>query len=288
MIALLAVLLLQDQAPAKPQPPAADVTCVDIVTFDIQNSDTQRSIVAEGSLLNRTPWELTGVSVDITILGDNKFPLGSLQRQAIGTVGPRKGAAFSLRGLAVPLATRFSHRMTIRYTLEGTERSQVYENLLMKSTKVYVDPEGGPRVGVMGYYVIPGGYKTVNKQQVYAGDTLFIRIRIDGFNDKIRPEGQLEVTAAGDGKKLPTVRRSITTASQKIDISKLPGNDADPKLIVYDGVHKDLHVGLQRVENIARLGKISFDVRFSGKGGTWTWTALEEPCLEALRPPDKK
>ena len=282
MIALLALLLLQDP-PAKPQAPAADVTCVDIVTFDIQNSDTQRSVIVDGSLLNRTPWELSSVSVDITILGDNKFPLGNLQRQVIGTVPPRKGAAFSLRGLTLPLATRFSHRMTIRYTLEGTERSQVYENLVMKTTKIYVDPEAGPKVGVMGYYVIPGGYKTVNKQQVPSGDTVFIRIRMDGVD-----EGQLEVTLAGDGKKQPTVRRSITKASQKIDISKLAGNDVDPKLIVYDGVHKDLHVGLLRVENAGKLGKISFDVRFSGKGGTWSWTGLEEPCLEALRPPDKK
>jgi hypothetical protein len=153
----------------------------------------------------------------------------------------------------------------------------------MKTTKIYVDPEAGPKVGVMGYYLIPGGYKTVNNQQVPSGDTLFIRIRMDGVE-----EGQLEVTVAGDGKKQPTVRRSITKASQKIDISKLPGNDVDPKLIVYDGVHKDLHVGLLRVENAGKLGKISFDVRFSGKGGTWTWTGLEEPCLEALRPPDKK
>jgi len=284
MIALLALLLLQDP----PKAPAADVTCVDIVTFEIQNSDTQRSVIVDGSLLNRTPWEMTSVSVDITIIGDNKFPLGNLQRQVVGTVPPRKGAAFSLRGLTLPLATRFTHRMTIRYTLEGTERSQVYENLAMKTTKIYVDPEAGPKVGVMGYYVIPGGYKTVNKQQVATGDTIFIRIRMDGFDDKIRPEGQLEVTLAGDGKKQPTMRRSITTASQKIDISKLPGNDADPKLIVYDGVHKDLHVGVVRVENAGKLGKISFDVRFSGKGGTWTWTAIGEPCLEALRPPDKK
>jgi hypothetical protein len=282
MIALLALLVFQDP-PAKPPPPAADVTCVDIVTFEIQNSDTQRSVIVDGSLLNRTPWELTSVSVDITILGDNKFPLGNLQRQVIGTVPPRKGAAFSLRGLTLPLATRFTHRMTIRYTLEGTERSQVYENLAMKTTKIYVDPEAGPKVGVMGYYVIPGGYKTVNKQQVATGDTLFIRIRMDGLD-----EGQLEVTLAGDGKKQPTMRRSITKASQKVDISKLPGNDADPKLIFYDGVHKDFHVGVLRVENAGKLGKISFDVRFSGKGGTWTWSGLEEPCLEALRPPDKK
>jgi hypothetical protein len=134
VIALLALVLLQDPAPDKPAPPAADVVCVDIVTFDIQNSDTQRSIIAEGSLLNRTPWELTGVSVDITIIGDNKFPLGNLQRQSIGTVGPRKGAAFSLRGLTVPLATRFTHKMIISYTLEGTSRAQIYENLLMKQT----------------------------------------------------------------------------------------------------------------------------------------------------------
>src|SRR5882724_12214382 len=126
MIALLAVLFLSRQ---QPQPfPDPDVTCVDIVTFAIANSETDRSIVAEGSILNRTPWDMRSVAIEITIIGDNKFPLGNLQRQVIGDLPARKGVAFIARGLTVPFATKFTHRMTIRYTLGDQERAQVYEN----------------------------------------------------------------------------------------------------------------------------------------------------------------
>lgn len=282
MIAVLAVLLLQQQ------PPEPDVTCVDIVTFDIQNSDIERSIVAEGSILNRTPWQLSNVSVDIVILGDNKFPLGTMQRQVIGTIAPRKGALLSLKGVNVPLATRFSHKMTIAYTLEGQSRSQMYENLVLKSTKVYVDPEAGPKAGVMGLITIPGGYKTVNKQQVASGDTIFIRLRIDSIDEKAVAGSSLEVTISQDGKKQSPIRRTIDGAAMKTDFSKLPGNDADPKFMCYEGRFKDIVVGLRRVENAGKMGKVTLDVRFSHKGQTWSWIGLEAPHLEALRPPDKK
>jgi hypothetical protein len=281
MIALLAAVLLQGA-------PDPEATCVDLVTFDIQNSELHRAIVVEGSIINRTPWPLTNVAIEIVIIGDNKFPLGTMPRQSIPTIAPRKGAAISLKGVSVPAATRFTHRITIRYTVEAQERTQVYENLVMKSTKIYVDPEAGPKVGVMGYFVVPGAYKTAGKAQAYSGDTLFLRVRVDGFDDKIKPEGSLDVTISGDGRKLAPVHRSISAASLKLDFSKLPGTDADPKIICYDDVRKDLYVGLQRVEDIRKLGKITLDVKFSGKGGTWTWPAIEEPHLEALRPPDKK
>lgn len=282
MIALLAVLFLQQPLPDP------DVTCVDIVTFDIQNSDLDRAIVVDGSILNRTPWPLTNVSIDVTILGDNKFPLGSMPRQNIATIAPRKGAQISLKGVSVPLATRFSHRMSIRYTMEGQERSQTYENLVLKSTKVYVDPDPGPKAGVMGLITIPGGYKTVNKQQVYSGDTLFLRVRVDGIDEKTLAGAQVSVTIAQDGKKQGTITRTIDSAAVKTDFSKLPGNDADPKFMCYEGRFKDLVVGLRRVENVAKMGKVTLDVRFSHKGSTWSWTDLEAPHLDALRPPDKK
>ena len=285
MIALLAVLFPQQQQQALPDP---DVTCVDIVTFDIQNSEIDRAIVVEGSILNRTPWPLTNVSVDVTILGDNKFPLGSMPRQNIATIGPRKGALLSLKGVTVPGATRFSHRMTIRYQMEGQDRSQTYENLVLKSTKVYVDPDAGPKAGVMGMIIIPGGYKTVNKQQVAQGDTLFLRVRVDGIDEKTLAGATVSVTIAQDGKKQGTISRTIDSAAVKTDFSKLPGNDADPKFMCYEGRFKDLVVGLRRVENAGKMGKVTLDVRFSHKGSTWSWTDLESPHLEALRPADKK
>lgn len=288
MIALLATLLALGAVQDKPAPiPDADVACVDLITFAIQNSEVDRAIVAEGSILNRTPWEMSSVTVEITIIGDNGFPLGTMPREVVAKMGARKGAAFFMKGVTVPFATRFTHRITVRYTLEGQERSQVWEKLQLKSPKIWVDPEAGPKVGVLGFWTMGGAYKTVNKQQQYSGDTLFLRLRVDGFDDKIKPEGQLEVTISADGKKLPAVRRSITASSQKSDASKISA-DPDPKLVAYDGVKKDFYVGLVKVENASKLGKIIIDVKFSGAGGTWTWTALEEPHLGALRPPDKK
>lgn len=283
MMALLAAFLLQ-QAPL----PDPDVQCVDLVTFDIQNSELHRAIVADGAILNRTPWEMSSVAVEIVIIGDNKFPLGTMPRQVIGALPARKGAAFSMKGVTVPLATRFSHRITIRYTLEGQERSVVYENLQSKNTKVYVDPDAGPKAGMMGLLTIPGAYKSANKQQVYSGDTLFIRVRVDNIDEKALAGSQIEVTIASDGKKLPSVRRTVDAGAVKTDVSKLPGSDVDPKFACYDGRVKELLIGLQRVENAGKLGKLTVDAKFSHKGQVWTWAALEAPHLEALRPPDKK
>src|SRR4029079_6959727 len=112
-----------------------------------------------------------------------------------------------------------------------------------------------PKVGVMGLRSVAGSTKTVGKQQQYSGDTLFLRLRIDGFDDKIKPEGQLEVTMTLDGKKQAPMKRSVDAAATKTDISKLPGNDADPKLICYDGRFKELVIGLRRVEDSGKLGK---------------------------------
>ena len=46
-------------------------------------------------------------------------------------------------------------------------------------------------------------------------------------------------------------------------------------------------MGLKRIEDVSKLGKVVLDVRFSGKGSTWSWSGLEAPHLEACRPPDK-
>jgi hypothetical protein len=285
MIALLAVVLLRQQNPPVPE---QEVACVDLVSFAIQNSEFDRAIVAEGSILNRTPWELTNVSIEIVIIGDNRFPLGTMPREQVAKIGARKGAGFILKGVTVPLATRFTHKITVRYTIENQERSQVWDNLQSKSPKIYVDPEAGPKVGVMGFRTVGGVYKAVNKQQQYSGDTIFLRLRVDGFDDKVKPEGQLEVTITADGKRMSPIRRSITAAALKTDISKVPATDPDPKAIGYDGVAKDFYVGLLKIDNASKLGKIMLDVKFSGAGGTWAWTALEDPHLGALRPPDKK
>jgi hypothetical protein len=211
-----------------------------------------------------------------------------MPRENVAKIGARRGAGFIVKGVKVPLATRFTHKITVRYTIEGQDRSQVWDNLQSKAPRIYVDPEAGPKVGVMGFYTFGGAYKVVNKKQEYTGDTLCLRVRIDGFDDKVKPEGQLEVTITADGKRMSPVRRSITAAAMKLDVSKMPGNDVDPKVISYDGVAKMFYVGLLRVDNAAKLGKVVVDVKFSGAGGTWTWTALDEPHLAALRPPDKK
>jgi hypothetical protein len=158
----------------------------------------------------------------------------------------------------------------------------------MKNPRLYYDPEGGPKAGVMGLRTIAGTTKTVNKQSQYTGDTIFIRLRVDGFDDKTKPEGSLEVTLSFDGKKQATIKRSVDASAMKTDISKVPGNDADPKIMAYDGRLKEFLIGLRRVEDSGKLGTIGMDAKFSAKGHVWTWTAMEDPLLEAVRPPDKK
>jgi len=283
MTALLAALLL-----AQGDPPPAEVACVELTAFEVRNSEIDQGLVAEGALLNRTPWALGGVSVDVIIIGDNKFPLKTLPRQVIGNLGPRKGVGLLFKEARLPGATRFTFTVMIHYTVEGQDRTVEYENYTMKNPRLYYDPDPGPKVGVMGLRSVAGSYKSVNKQQQYSGDSIFIRLRIDGFDDKTRPEGQLEVTLTLDGRKQSPVKRTIDASALKMDIAKLPANDADPKLICYDGRLKELLVGLRRVEDEGKLGKIVLDVRFSSKGSVWSWTGLEAPHLEATRPPDKK
>lgn len=283
MIALLAALLL-----VQAEPPPAEVACVELTAFEVRNSEINQALVAEGALLNRTPWPLGSLSVDVVIIGDNKFPLKTLPRQVLGTLGPRKGAAIFLKDAMLPGATRFTFKVVIRFTVEGQDRVVEYENYTMKNPRLYFDPDGGPKVGLMGLRTVAGSYKTVNKQQQYTGDTIFLRLRVDGFDDKVKPEGQLEVAFTFDGKKQAPIKRSIDASAMKTDISKLPANDADPKIICYDGRLKELLIGLRRVEDESRMGKVGLDVKFSGKGNVWTWTGLEAPHLEAARPPDKK
>jgi hypothetical protein len=283
MTALLAALLL-----AQAEPPGADVACVELTAFEVRNSEIDQGLVAEGALLNRSPFALGGVSVGVVIIGDNKFPLKSLPAQVVGALGPRKGVGLFLKDALLPGATRFTFKVVIRYTVEGQERTVEYENYTMKTPRLYYDSDPGPKVGVMGLRTVAGSYKTVNKQQAYSGDTIFLRLRIDGFDDKTKPEGQLEVTFTTDGKKQSPLKRSVDASALKADVSKLPANDADPKTAFYDGRLKELLVGLRRVDDASKLGKISIDVRFTGKGSVWTFTGLEAPHLEACRPPDKK
>ncbi|MBV8882236.1 MAG: hypothetical protein JO332_19930, partial [Planctomycetaceae bacterium] len=179
MLAFLAAVLL-----AQSEPPGADVSCVELTALEVTNSEINQGLVASGALLNRSPWPLSGVSVDVVIIGDNKFPLKSLPRQVVGTLGARKGVNVFLKDALLPGATRFTFKLVIRYTVEGQERAVEYENYTMKTPRLYYDPEGGPKVGVMGLRTIAGSYKTVNKQQQYSGDTLFLRLRIDGFDEK--------------------------------------------------------------------------------------------------------
>ena len=283
MIALVAALVL-----AQAEVPPAEVACVELTWLEVSNSEINQGLVADGALLNRTPWALGALSVDVVIIGDNKFPLKTLPRQVIGALGPRKGASFHLKDAQLPGATRFTFKVVIRFTVEGQDRAVEYENYTMKNPRLYYDPEGGPKAGVMGLRTIAGTTKTVNKQSQYTGDTLFLRLRVDGFDDKTKPEGSLEVTLSFDGKKQATIKRSVDASAMKTDISKVPGNDADPKIMAYDGRLKEFLIGLRRVEDSGKLGKVGMDVKFSAKGNVWTWPALEDPHLEAVRPPDKK
>lgn len=283
MIAVLAALLL-----AQATPPPPEVACIEITALEVSNSEIANGLVAVGSMVNRTPYDLGGVTVDVVIIGDNKFPLKSLPRQVIGNLPARKGVNIALKDARLPGATQFTFKVVIRHTVEGQDRTVEYDNYTMKNPRLYYDPDGGPKAGVMGLRSFPGSYKTVNKQQAYSGDSIFIRLRVDGFDDKTKPEGSIQVTFTQDGKKQAPITRSIDAAAMKTDISKLPANDADPKIICYDGRLKEFLIGLRRVEDESKLGKVTLDVKFSAKGNVWTWNNLEAPHLEAVRPPDKK
>lgn len=283
MLALLAAVLLQQAEPA------ADVSCVELTAFEVRNSEIQSALIAEGALLNRTPWDLGAVSVEVVLIGDNKFPLKTMPKQVIGALGARKGTAIFIKdALIAQQATRFTTRVILRYTVEGQERAVTYESNVMKGGRLYVDPDPGPKLGVMGFRWFAGSYKSVNKQQVYSGDSLFLRVKIDGFDEKNPPAGQIEVTLTLDGKKQSSIKRSVEASAMKVDLLKLPGNDVDPKVIAYDGQARELNIGLRRFDDMGKLSKVGLEVKYSCKGQTWTWPALEAPFLEALRPPDKK
>ena len=139
MIALLtAALLLQ-------APPEADVACVELTSLDVSNSEIQQGLVAEGTLLNRTPWDLGAVSVDVVIIGDNKFPLRSLPRQVIGAVSARKGVGFLVKSTQLPAghALHLQGRHPLHGRGPGAQRR--VRQLHHEGRPAYRRPRSGPQ-----------------------------------------------------------------------------------------------------------------------------------------------
>lgn len=280
MIALLFALTLAFQAD--------DVCHVELLSLEVHNGGLAQALTADGVLLNRSPLELGDVALEVTVIAANNVRLKTMTAQRWTKLPPRKGVAVSIQDAALQQPPAFSYRVKVAYRIEGVERTFEWDGLKLRFGKPYEDPEGGTRLGLAGLRTIAGSYQKQGKNQVYTGDTLFLRLRVEGLDEKARPEGTIEVTLTLDGKKQGVIKQSIGTGTWKLDAGKLPANDADPKTVCYDAAARELVVGLCRIDDERKAAKLGLEARFTWKKQVWTWPALEPPFVEAPRPADKK
>jgi hypothetical protein len=280
VIALLALLWAAQE----------NVCHVELPGLEIRNSELEQALVANGVLLNRSPLELNSVSLEISLYADNGVKFRSLQRIFLSKLAPRRGAPIELKEAPLGTIALGSWRAKLGYRIEDKEYSFDFEGPRLKTGKYYEDPEGGTRLGLAGLRTIAGSTQKQpgSKATTYTGDVLFLRLRIEGMDDKDRPQGTLEVTLTAEGKKRGPLKRTIDSASWKMDARQLPTNDADPRMIAWDAVSRELLVGLVRLDDERRATKMTLEAKFTWKKQTWIWSALEPPFAEAPRPSDKK
>jgi len=280
MIALLALLWAAQE----------NVCHVELVGLEVRNAELQQALVADGVALNRSPEELNGLSIEISLYADNGVKFRSLQKVFVSRVPARRGVPIELKEAPLGTIAMGAWKAKVSYRIGDKDYSFDFDGPRLKVGKYYEDPEGGTRIGLAGLRTIAGSYQKQpgSKTQVYSGDVVFVRLRIEGMDDKDRPAGTLEVTLSIDGKKRGTVKRTLDAASYKTDAKQLPTNDGDPKMIAWDGVARELVVGIVRLEDERKAGKMGLDAKFTWKKQTWSWPALEPPFAEAPRPADKK
>lgn len=280
MIALVAILWAAQE----------NVCHVELPGLEIRNAELQQALVADGVALNRSPEELNGLSIEISLFADNGVKFRSLQKVFVSRVAPRRGIPIEIKEAPLGTIKLASWSAKVSYRIGDKEYSFDFDGPRLKVGKYYEDPEGGTRIGLAGLRSIAGSYQKQpgSKVQVYSGDVLFVRLRVEGMDDKDRPAGTLEVTLSLDGKKRGTVKRTIDAASWKMDAKQLPTNDADPKMIAWDAVARELIVGVVRLEDERKAGKMGLEAKFTWKKQVWSWPGLEAPFAEAPRPADKK
>jgi len=284
-----------EASPTSFQPPASrwafqadDVCHVELMSLEVHNGGLAQALTADGVLVNRSPLELGDVAVEVTVIAANNVRLKTMPAQRWTKLPPRKGAAISIQDVALVQPPDFSTRVKVTYRIEGVERIFEWDGLKLRFGKPYADPEGGTRLGLAGLLTVAGSHQKQGKNLVYTGDTIFLRLRVEGLDEKARPEGTVEVTLSLDGKKQGTVKHSIGAAHWKLDAAKLPSNDADPKIVCYDAAARELIIGLCRIDDERKAAKLGLDAKFTWKKQVWTWPALDPPFVDAPRPPDKK
>jgi hypothetical protein len=279
MTALLAVVLLQGAADKE--------TChLELSGLAVENSTLRQALVADGSLVNLSPVEVADVSVEVAVYADNKVLARALPRATWARIPPRKGVAVAIKDDPLGNIPIGFFRAKLSYRVDGVERVFEVEDGRLRFGKLYRDPEPGTKLGLAGLRIVPGSAQTVNRKLVSGPEAVFLRLRIDGLDEKARPEGQLEMTLSIDGKKQGSVKRAIQPGHYKLDARNLPAQDADPQVIAFDPLARELVVGLCRLGDDKRGARLGLDVKFTWKKQVWSWPALEPPFLEAPRPPD--
>jgi len=263
---------------------------VELAGVEIRSSELQGGLTAQGVALNRSPDELDGLSIEISLFADNGVKFRTLQRLFWSKIPPRRGVPIELKEPPLGTIALGSWRAKVAYRIEAKDHSFEFEGTRLTAGRLYEDPGGGTRLGLAGLRTVAGSYakQAGSKTPTYTGDVIFLRLRVEGLDDKDRPAGTLEVTLAFDGKKHGPVKRTIDGASWKLDARQIPSNDADPRTIAWDAVSRELVVGILRVDDERRTGKLGLDAKFIWKKQAWTWPALEPPFAEAPRPADRK
>lgn len=280
MTALLAVLLLLQDA-------ADRETChLELAGLSVENSTLRQALVADGALVNLSPVEVADVSVEVAVFADNKVLARAMPRARWAKIPPRKGVNLGIKDDPLGNIPIGFTRAKVTYRVDGIERVFEYEDGRLRFGKLYRDPDPGARLGLAGLRSVPGSAQVVNKRVVTNPESLFLRLRVENADEKARPEGQVEMTLTLDGKKQGTVKRTIQPGHYKLDARGLPASDADPQVIAFDPLAKELVIGLCRLGDDKKNAKLGLDVKFTWKKQTWTWPALEPPFLEAPRPPD--
>ncbi len=279
MTALVAVLLLQGA-------PDRETCHLELSGVSVENSTLRQALIAEGSLVNLSPLELGDVSVEVAVFADNKVLARTLPRAAWPRIAPRKGVLLSVKDDPLGNVPLGFFRIKISYRIDGVERVFEYEDGRLRFGRLYRDPDPGTLLGLAGLRSVPGSSRVVNKKVVTLPDALFLRLRVENLDEKARPEGQIEMTLSLDGKKQGSVKRTVQAGHYRLDARGLPATDADPQVIAFDPVARELVIGLCRLGEDRRDARPALDVKFTWKKQAWTWTGLEPPFLEAPRPAD--
>ncbi len=276
MIWILAALLAQE-----------DVCHVDLKNFDVKAPIEQPVTVATGTVSNLSDLELAGVLVEVSLYNEDGAPIKALPPATYAKIPARAGMGFKAE--LVEALSFYSYRVKVTYRIEGKERAFEFEDGKLKNGKLYEEPSGGVKLGIAGTTVVPAAWRMVGQKSVSSGETLFVRLLVEGLPEKGRPEGMFEITLYLAGKKQGVLKRKVESKHWKLDAKDMPPWDADPSIVCFDPKNNELYIGLCRLENnyFNAEEQVSFDAKFTWKKQTWKWTDIKKPWSSPPKPPEK-